>query len=120
MPVPNSYPEIKTRSQARPQAVLTPTPREPLDGTPAVPQLNANLDRGKMIEGEESSVWEEKGPTRSRYFSAVVGSFPGMSKTTFKGLGEDSEKEEERLLWKRHSLKTLRLSLLLWRLLKLL
>ncbi|MBW0514620.1 hypothetical protein O181_054335 [Austropuccinia psidii MF-1] len=41
----------QTRLQARTQAVLTPTPRAPLDGTPAVPQRRAQLDRGPHMEG---------------------------------------------------------------------
>ncbi|MBW0468609.1 hypothetical protein O181_008324 [Austropuccinia psidii MF-1] len=45
MPIQHSPPERQTRSQARAQAVLTPAPRAPLDGTPAVPQLRAHLDR---------------------------------------------------------------------------
>ncbi|MBW0575977.1 hypothetical protein O181_115692 [Austropuccinia psidii MF-1] len=47
-----------TTSQARPQAVLTATPRAPLDGTKAGPQLRNHLYRG------------------------VVGTFPGISNTT--------------------------------------
>ncbi|MBW0551495.1 hypothetical protein O181_091210, partial [Austropuccinia psidii MF-1] len=39
------------RSQARAQAALTPTPIVPLDGTPAVSQLRAQLDRGPRMEG---------------------------------------------------------------------
>ncbi|MBW0574878.1 hypothetical protein O181_114593 [Austropuccinia psidii MF-1] len=66
MPIQHSPPATQTRSQARPQAVLTPTSRAPLDGTPAVPQLRAQLDRG-----------------------------PSTSRTIFKGPGEDSEEEEE-------------------------
>ncbi|MBW0482788.1 hypothetical protein O181_022503 [Austropuccinia psidii MF-1] len=41
-----------TRSQ-RHQAVLTSTKRDPLDPTPSVHQLSANLDRGPPMEGEE-------------------------------------------------------------------
>ncbi|MBW0503889.1 hypothetical protein O181_043604 [Austropuccinia psidii MF-1] len=71
MPIQHSPPERQTRSQARPQAVLTPTPRAPLDGTPAVPQLRAQLDRGPHMEGAA--------PSR---------------KTIFKGLCEYGEEEE--------------------------
>ncbi|MBW0558284.1 hypothetical protein O181_097999, partial [Austropuccinia psidii MF-1] len=48
-----------TRFQARTQAVLTPTPRAPLDGSPAVPQLRAKLNRGPILEGEAQSRREE-------------------------------------------------------------
>ncbi|MBW0573927.1 hypothetical protein O181_113642, partial [Austropuccinia psidii MF-1] len=46
VPIQHSIPARKTSSQARAQDVLTPTPRAPLDGTPAVPQLRTQiLDR---------------------------------------------------------------------------
>ncbi|MBW0585427.1 hypothetical protein O181_125142, partial [Austropuccinia psidii MF-1] len=48
MPIQHSPPARQTRSQARTQAVITPTPRPPLDGTPAVSQLRAKLDRGPI------------------------------------------------------------------------
>ncbi|MBW0592323.1 hypothetical protein O181_132038 [Austropuccinia psidii MF-1] len=51
MPVQQSPTARQKRSQARAQAVLTPTPRAPLDGTPAVSQLRAQLDRGPIVEG---------------------------------------------------------------------
>ncbi|MBW0589342.1 hypothetical protein O181_129057 [Austropuccinia psidii MF-1] len=53
MPIQHSPPARQTRSQARTQAVLTPTPRDPLDGTPVVPQLRAKLDRGPILEGRK-------------------------------------------------------------------
>ncbi|MBW0593161.1 hypothetical protein O181_132876, partial [Austropuccinia psidii MF-1] len=87
IPIQHSPPARQTRSQARTQAVLTPTPRAPLDGTAAVPQLRAQFDRGPHIEG--------RGPRRSRSFSGVVGGFPGLSRTNLKGPGEDGEEEEE-------------------------
>ncbi|MBW0491717.1 hypothetical protein O181_031432, partial [Austropuccinia psidii MF-1] len=55
MPVENSPPARPTRSQARAQAALTSTPRVPLNGTPAVPQLSAQLDRGPHTEGAAPS-----------------------------------------------------------------
>ncbi|MBW0590778.1 hypothetical protein O181_130493 [Austropuccinia psidii MF-1] len=70
MPIQHSPPARKTTSQARSQAVLTLTPRAPLHGTPAVPQLRAQFDRGPF------------------------GRFTGLSRTTFKGPGEDGEEEE--------------------------
>ncbi|MBW0581494.1 hypothetical protein O181_121209 [Austropuccinia psidii MF-1] len=75
MPVEHSPPERQTRSQARAQATLTPTPRVPLDGTPAVPQLRAHLDRGPQMEGAAPSRKEGEGPRRSISLSGVVGGF---------------------------------------------
>ncbi|MBW0496199.1 hypothetical protein O181_035914 [Austropuccinia psidii MF-1] len=54
MPVQHSPPAKNTRSQ-RHQAVLTPTARAPLDRTPSVHQLSANLDRGPPMEGAAPS-----------------------------------------------------------------
>ncbi|MBW0565411.1 hypothetical protein O181_105126 [Austropuccinia psidii MF-1] len=68
MPIQHSPPARQTRSQARAQAVLTPTPRAPLDGTPAVPQLRAQLDRGPHMEGEAPSRREGRGAKRSNSF----------------------------------------------------
>ncbi|MBW0493117.1 hypothetical protein O181_032832 [Austropuccinia psidii MF-1] len=67
-------PARKTRSQARAQYVHTPTPRAALDGTPAVPQLRVQLDRGPCREGAAPSRKEGKGPRRSRSFSGVENS----------------------------------------------
>ncbi|MBW0562011.1 hypothetical protein O181_101726 [Austropuccinia psidii MF-1] len=55
MPVQHSPPARQTRSQA----VLTPTPRAPLDSTPAVPPLRTPLDRGHHMEGATPSRKEE-------------------------------------------------------------
>ncbi|MBW0580728.1 hypothetical protein O181_120443 [Austropuccinia psidii MF-1] len=61
MPIQHSPPAIQTRSHARTQAVLTPTPRAPLDGTPEVPQLRALYGPGEDGgEEEENSVEEEE------------------------------------------------------------
>ncbi|MBW0552770.1 hypothetical protein O181_092485 [Austropuccinia psidii MF-1] len=44
----------------------------------------------------ENPIWKEgRGPRRSNSFSGVVDSFPGLSRTTLKGPGEDGEEEEE-------------------------
>ncbi|MBW0592335.1 hypothetical protein O181_132050 [Austropuccinia psidii MF-1] len=91
MPLQHSPPARKTRSQA----VLTSTPRAPLDGTLAVTTLKAQLDRGPIKEGAAPSRKEGRVPRRSNYFSRVVGSFSGMSRTTFRGPGEDGKGEEE-------------------------
>ncbi|MBW0588848.1 hypothetical protein O181_128563 [Austropuccinia psidii MF-1] len=73
MPLQNSPPARQTRSQAQTQAVLTPTPRAPLDGTPAVSQLRAKLDRGPILEGAAPSRKEGRVPRRSSSFSGVFG-----------------------------------------------
>ncbi|MBW0473242.1 hypothetical protein O181_012957 [Austropuccinia psidii MF-1] len=65
MPIQHSLPAIKTRSQARTQPVLTPTPRVFLDGTPEVSQLRAQLDKGPHFEGAAQSRKEGRGLTRS-------------------------------------------------------
>ncbi|MBW0566530.1 hypothetical protein O181_106245 [Austropuccinia psidii MF-1] len=56
-----SYSTVQTRSQAIAQAVLTPTTRAPLDSTPAVPQLVAQLDRGPSFEIAAPSRKEGRG-----------------------------------------------------------
>ncbi|MBW0576660.1 hypothetical protein O181_116375 [Austropuccinia psidii MF-1] len=95
MPIQHSPPARQTRSQVRAQAVLTPTPRAPLDGTPAVPQLRTQLDRGPHMEGAAPSRKEGRGSIILSSFSGVAGGFPGTSRTIFKGSGEDGEEEEE-------------------------
>ncbi|MBW0510589.1 hypothetical protein O181_050304 [Austropuccinia psidii MF-1] len=95
MPIQQSTPARQTRLQARAQAVLTPTPRAPPDGTPAVPQLRAQLDRGPCMEGAAPSRKEGRGPRRSSSFSGVVGGFPGTSRTIFRGPGKYGKEEEE-------------------------
>ncbi|MBW0477245.1 hypothetical protein O181_016960 [Austropuccinia psidii MF-1] len=77
MPVQYSPPARQTRSQARTQAVLTPTPRR------------------TSHEGADKSRKEGRGPRRSSSFSRVVGLFPGISRTALKGTGEDDVEEEE-------------------------
>ncbi|MBW0470145.1 hypothetical protein O181_009860 [Austropuccinia psidii MF-1] len=95
MPAQHSPPARQRRSQGSAQAVLTPTPRASLDSTQEVPQLRAQLDRGPILEGAEPSRKEGRGPRRSSSFLGGVGRFPGISRTTFKGPGEDGEEEEE-------------------------
>ncbi|MBW0515842.1 hypothetical protein O181_055557 [Austropuccinia psidii MF-1] len=62
MPVQHRHLAKNTRSQ-RHQAVLTPTERAPLDRTPSVHQLSANLERGPPMEGASPS---RRGGPRSR------------------------------------------------------
>ncbi|MBW0554398.1 hypothetical protein O181_094113 [Austropuccinia psidii MF-1] len=95
MPVENSPAARQTRSPARTQAVLTQTPRDPLVGTPAIPQLRAQLDRGPRMEGAAPFRKEGRLPRRSSSLSGVVGGFPGLSRTNLKVPGEDDEEEEE-------------------------
>ncbi|MBW0577600.1 hypothetical protein O181_117315 [Austropuccinia psidii MF-1] len=68
MPIQHSRPARQTRTQTRAQGVHTPTPRAPLPGTPAVPQLGAQLDRGPCMEGAAPSREEGRGPRRSNSF----------------------------------------------------
>ncbi|MBW0526594.1 hypothetical protein O181_066309 [Austropuccinia psidii MF-1] len=70
MPIQYSPPARQTISHAKAQAVLTPTPRAPLESTPAVPQLRAHCVRRSTIQ-------------------------EGRKRTTFKGPGEDGKEEEE-------------------------
>ncbi|MBW0500894.1 hypothetical protein O181_040609 [Austropuccinia psidii MF-1] len=71
MPIQHSPPARQTRSPARTQAVLTPTPRAPLDSTPAVPQLRAQLWKEQHHPGRKEEGQGDQGP------------------------GEDDEEEEE-------------------------
>ncbi|MBW0580545.1 hypothetical protein O181_120260 [Austropuccinia psidii MF-1] len=50
MLIQNLPPERQNRSHARAQALLTPTPRAPLDSTPAFPQLRAHYGRSSTIQ----------------------------------------------------------------------
>ncbi|MBW0480969.1 hypothetical protein O181_020684 [Austropuccinia psidii MF-1] len=70
MPIQHSTPARQTTSQARAQAVLNPTPRAPLDRTPAVPQMRAQF--GRRITFQE-----------------------GRKRTTFKASGEAGEEEKD-------------------------
>ncbi|MBW0464452.1 hypothetical protein O181_004167 [Austropuccinia psidii MF-1] len=61
MPIHHSPPARNTRSQARTQAVLTPTPRAPLDGTPAIPGED-DEEEGENSKEEEESEGTEDAP----------------------------------------------------------
>ncbi|MBW0593545.1 hypothetical protein O181_133260 [Austropuccinia psidii MF-1] len=113
MPVQHSTPARQTRSQARAQVVLTPTPRAPLDGTPEVPQMRAHLDRGpnlkeknhprRRVEGQEDQVPFQE-------LLAVLQYFQGpLSKVLVKMV-----KRRRSILWKKKSLMVLKVFLLLW------
>ncbi|MBW0497428.1 hypothetical protein O181_037143 [Austropuccinia psidii MF-1] len=86
MPVQHIPPANNSRSQKNP-AVLTPTARAPLDRTPSVRQLSANMDRGLPMEGAAPS-------RRSRSFSGLLGGCPGMSEDARTGLGEGEDSGE--------------------------
>ncbi|MBW0509391.1 hypothetical protein O181_049106 [Austropuccinia psidii MF-1] len=90
MPIQHSPPERQTRSQVRAEAALTPTPRAPLDGTSAVPQLRAQFGRRSIIqegrkrakkikfffrngEEEEENSMEEEEPDGTEDVPAPVG-----------------------------------------------
>ncbi|MBW0586332.1 hypothetical protein O181_126047, partial [Austropuccinia psidii MF-1] len=68
MPIQHLPPARQTRSQA----VLTPTPRAPLDGTPAGSQLRDHLDRGPNVEGAKPSRKEGRVPRRSKFLGKMV------------------------------------------------
>ncbi|MBW0591261.1 hypothetical protein O181_130976 [Austropuccinia psidii MF-1] len=94
MPVQHSPPAKNTRSQRIP-AVHTPTARAPLDRTPSVHQLSANLDRGPPMEGAAPSRRGGMISRRSRSFSGLLGGYPGMSEGARAILGEVKDKEGE-------------------------
>ncbi|MBW0478112.1 hypothetical protein O181_017827 [Austropuccinia psidii MF-1] len=51
--------------------------------------------RQRTNHGRSRTIQEGRGPRRSSSFSGVVGTFPGTSRTTFKGSHEDDTEEEE-------------------------
>ncbi|MBW0573309.1 hypothetical protein O181_113024 [Austropuccinia psidii MF-1] len=87
MPVQKSPPAKNTRSQINP-AGLTPTARVPVERTPSVHQLSANFDRGPPIEGAAPSRRGRMKSRRSRFFSGLLGGYPGMSEGSRARLGE--------------------------------
>ncbi|MBW0527337.1 hypothetical protein O181_067052 [Austropuccinia psidii MF-1] len=94
MPVQHRPPAKNTRLQRIP-AVLTATERAPLDRTPSVHQLSANLDRGPPMEGEAPSRRGLMKSRRSRSFSGILGGYPGMSEGERARLGEVEDEEGE-------------------------
>ncbi|MBW0545613.1 hypothetical protein O181_085328 [Austropuccinia psidii MF-1] len=95
MPVQHIPPAKNTRSQ-RHQAVLTPTASTPLDHSPSVHQLSANLDRGPSMEGEAPSRRGGLKSRRSRSFSGFLDGYPSISQgpRIRSGEAEDEEGEE--------------------------
>ncbi|MBW0494612.1 hypothetical protein O181_034327 [Austropuccinia psidii MF-1] len=92
MPVQHSPPAKNTRSQKIP-AVLTPTARAPLDRTPSVHQLSANLDRGPPMAAPSRRGGMKY--RRSRSFSGLLGGYPGMSEGARARQGEVEDEEGE-------------------------
>ncbi|MBW0517476.1 hypothetical protein O181_057191 [Austropuccinia psidii MF-1] len=58
------------------------------------------------MEGAAPLRKEGRGPRRSNSFSGVVGGFPELSRTNFKGPGEDGEEEEENSVEEEESYST--------------
>ncbi|MBW0525603.1 hypothetical protein O181_065318 [Austropuccinia psidii MF-1] len=98
MPVQHSPPAKNKRSH-RHQAVLTPTEMAPLDCTPSVHQLSANLDRGPLMEGAAPSRRGGVKTRRSRSFSGLLGGYPRISQWPRSRSGEakDEERQESEL-----------------------
>ncbi|MBW0508921.1 hypothetical protein O181_048636 [Austropuccinia psidii MF-1] len=92
MPVQNRPLAKNTRSQRNP-AVLNPTARVPLDCSPSVHQLSANLDRGPPMEGAVPSRRGGMKSRRSRSFSGLFGGYPGMSEGARARVGEAQDEE---------------------------
>ncbi|MBW0532931.1 hypothetical protein O181_072646 [Austropuccinia psidii MF-1] len=82
MPIQHSPPARQTRSQAGSQAAPTPTPRAPLDGTPAVPQLTTLKGPGEVGEEEEEKYVEEEGSDGTEGVPAPVGASQGTGGPT--------------------------------------
>ncbi|MBW0471716.1 hypothetical protein O181_011431 [Austropuccinia psidii MF-1] len=86
MPIQHSPPARQTISQAGAQAVLTSTPRAPLDGTPAFCQLRAQLDRGpgrsSPGEVEDGNSVEEEESDGTEGVPAPVGAYQGTGGPT--------------------------------------
>ncbi|MBW0590417.1 hypothetical protein O181_130132 [Austropuccinia psidii MF-1] len=94
MPVQHSPPAKNTRSQIH-QAVLTPTARAPLDRTPTVHQLSANLNKGPPMIGAATSRRGVVNSRRSRSFSGLLGGYPSIPEGPRIRLGEAEDEEGE-------------------------
>ncbi|MBW0527576.1 hypothetical protein O181_067291 [Austropuccinia psidii MF-1] len=86
MPIQNSPPARQQRSQAKAEAALTPTPKAPLDRTPAVPQLRAHHGRSSTIQegrgpGEDGEE-EEENSDGTKGVPAPVGASQGTGGPT--------------------------------------
>ncbi|MBW0520543.1 hypothetical protein O181_060258 [Austropuccinia psidii MF-1] len=94
MPVQHSSPAKNTRSQ-RHQAALNTTDRDPLDHTPSVHKLSANLERGLQMEGASPSRRGGVKSRRSRSFAGLLGGSPSIFQGPRSRLGEAEYKEGE-------------------------
>ncbi|MBW0587390.1 hypothetical protein O181_127105 [Austropuccinia psidii MF-1] len=92
MPVQHIPPAKNTRSQ-RPQAILTPTARSPLDCIPSVHQLSANLVRGPPMEGVAPSRRGVVKSIISRLFSGLLGGYPSIPQGPRSRSGEAEDAE---------------------------
>ncbi|MBW0556645.1 hypothetical protein O181_096360 [Austropuccinia psidii MF-1] len=79
----------------------------PLDHTPSVHQLSANLQRGQPMEGEAPFRRGGVNSRRSRSFSGLLGGYQSISQGPRGGLGE-VEIKRGRSLRKRRSLRKLK------------
>ncbi|MBW0469816.1 hypothetical protein O181_009531 [Austropuccinia psidii MF-1] len=91
MPIQHSPPARQTSSQARPEAVLTATSRAALEGTPAVPQLRAQLDREPILEGAQPSRKEERAPEDQIHYQEQLAGFQELQGPFTEVLGKVSE-----------------------------
>ncbi|MBW0535273.1 hypothetical protein O181_074988 [Austropuccinia psidii MF-1] len=105
MPVQHSPPTKNTRSQRNP-AVLTPTARVPVECTPSVDKMSANLDRGPQKEGAAPYRRGGMKSRRSIPFSGLLGGYPGMSEGARARLGEIKDEEVEESLEEEDSWET--------------
>ncbi|MBW0581576.1 hypothetical protein O181_121291 [Austropuccinia psidii MF-1] len=68
MPIQHSPPARQTRSQARTQAVLTPTPRAPLDGTQQFLNRGPNWTEDPLWKEQHCPGRKEEGPEDQVHF----------------------------------------------------
>ncbi|MBW0488184.1 hypothetical protein O181_027899 [Austropuccinia psidii MF-1] len=94
MPIQNS-PSAKDIRFQRHNAFLTPTERAPLDGTPSIHQLSANMDRGPPMEGASPSRRGGVKSRRSISFPDLLGGYPSISQGPGSRLGEAEYEEGE-------------------------
>ncbi|MBW0491735.1 hypothetical protein O181_031450 [Austropuccinia psidii MF-1] len=72
----------------------------PVQHSPPARQTRSSSTEGPLRQrtkfGRRSTIQEgRKRAKKIKFFSGVVGGFPGLSRTTFKGPGEDGEEEEK-------------------------
>ncbi|MBW0542079.1 hypothetical protein O181_081794 [Austropuccinia psidii MF-1] len=67
----------------------------PLDRTPSIHQLGANMDRGPQMEAEPFSRRVGMKLRRSRSLSELLGGYPAISQGPRSRLGEAEDEEGE-------------------------